>query len=447
MSARPNILLVFTDQQRFDTIQALGSSFAAETPNMDFLAEHGVSFDNCTCTAPICSPSRACMMTGLFPSQAGMPGNLYSPCPSMNVTIPTMGNLFRNAGYETMYHGKWHLGADVKEYGFEHGEECSLDEETRIMASRIWRDRDWCANERPFMHVVSLMNPHDVYFYDPDKKVENFKRPWKNINRQQDGMPDLSNDRRSPDWEESRWGSYFEWYAEQIELVDADLGKLLNEFKCSGFYNNSWIIFTTDHGDMAGEHDIAFKGPYMYDGVVRIPMIAIPPMTRYAGADRAGQFHHDIQPGRRDTVCSNLDLLPTMLDIAGIDIPANLLGKSLLPIIKNESNEEIHDYSFAEWHNPPLRMIRNTQWKYIKALSGPEELYDLQNDPDELHNLINDANASDALETMRQHLADHITNTSDPFYELDKHEFIFDPAKNNNPGTLNQGHDKRETAK
>ena len=106
--ARPNILLVFTDQQRFDTIRELGSSFEAETPAMDFLAQEGVTFDNCFCTAPVCSPSRSTMMTGLYPSQAGMPGNLYDPCPPMLPTIDTAGNYFRAAGYETIYHGKWH---------------------------------------------------------------------------------------------------------------------------------------------------------------------------------------------------------------------------------------------------------------------------------------------------------------------------------------------------
>ena len=434
MSDRPNILLVFTDQQRFDTIQALGSSFNAQTPTMDFLAQEGVSFDNCFCTAPICSPSRSTIMTGLYPSQTGMPGNLYAPCPAMNVTIPTIGNVFRNAGYETCYHGKWHLGADVKDYGFDHGEESTHDESTRLMASRFWRDRDWMANERPFCHIVSFINPHDHYFYDPNKKVTNYKRPWKNLDRDVSNVPQPASG-KMVDWSEERWGSYDEYYCEQIERADKDLGELLHQFRTGGFYNNSWIIFTTDHGDMAGEHNLPFKGSYMYDGQVRVPLIIIPPMTRFLGADRSGMFKHAIKVGQRSGgLCSNVDILPTMMDIAGIEKPANLPGESLLPQVHGAYEQAAHDCVFAEWHLPPIRMARTKSWKYVHYLDQGEELYDLENDPHECVNEIDNPKHADALADMRTRLEAHIVGINDPFNELNKHEFIFNPSDNNNPG-------------
>ncbi len=435
MSKRPNILLVYTDQQRFDTIQALGSSFSAETPTMDFLAKEGISFDNCFCTAPICSPSRSTLMTGLYPTQAGMSGNLYAPCPPLNVTIPTVGNYFRNAGYETMYHGKWHLGGDVKDYGFEHGEETTHDESARLMASRLWRDRDWMANERPFCHIVSFINPHDHYFYDPEHRVDAYKRPWKNLERDVSNVPRPARD-KMVDWPEEKWGSYVEYYSQQLERVDKELFELLQQFRTGGFYNNSWIIFTTDHGDMAGEHNLPFKGSYMYEGQVRVPLIIIPPMTRFLGADRGGHFKHEIQTNRRcDSLCSNIDILPTMLDIAGIDIPENLGGKSLLPQVMQESEEPAHDCVFAEWHLPPIRMARTTTWKYVRYLNHGEELYDLVNDPDECVNEIDNPAHAESLAEMRQCLDAHIENINDPFVELDKHEFIYDPSVHAQAGT------------
>ena len=434
MSARPNILLVFTDQQRFDTIQRLGSSFNAQTPTMDFLAQEGVSFDNCFCTAPICSPSRSTIMTGLYPSQTGMPGNLYAPCPPLNVTIPTIGNIFRNNGYETCYHGKWHMGGDVKDYGFEHGEETTHDETARLLASRFWRDRDWMANERPFCHIVSFINPHDHYFYDPQKAVPNYERPWKNLDRDVSNVPAPARD-KMVDWPEERWGSYVEYYEEQLERVDAELGELLHQFRTGGFYNNSWIIFTTDHGDMTGEHNLPFKGSYMYDGQVRVPLIIVPPMTRFLGADRSGLFKHDIQGDQRSSaLCSNVDILPTMLDIAGIDQPENIPGHSLLPQVHGAYTDDAHDCVFAEWHLPPIRMARTREWKYVRYLKRGEELYNLINDPHECVNLIDDPGHSAALTAMRQRLDQHIAETSDPFEDLAQHEFIFNPSANTNPG-------------
>ncbi len=432
---RPNILLVMTDQQRFDTIQALGTNFSAETPTMDFLAREGITFDSCFCTAPICSPSRSTVMTGLFPSQAGMSGNLYAPCPPLNPCIPTIGKLFRNAGYETAYHGKWHMGGDVKDYGFEVGEETTHDETARLMASRFWRDRDWMENERPFCHVVSFINPHDHYFYDPDKTVADYQRPWKNLDRDVSNVPTPATN-GMVDWPEERWGAYAEFYSEQLERLDKDLYELLHQFKTGGFYNNSWIIFTTDHGDMAGEHNLAFKGSYMYEGQVRIPLIIIPPMTRFAGADRSGSFKHDIETNKQvSALCSNIDILPTMLDIAGIEQPANIPGKSLLSHVKDGVDEDNHDCVFAEWHLPPIRMARTSKWKYVRYLKQGEELYDLTNDPHECVNLADNNEYVGQLDEMRERLDKHIAETKDPFNDLDKHEFIYNPSAHTKRGT------------
>lgn len=429
MTTRPNLLVVLTDQQRFDTIAALGSSFGVPTPSMDFLAREGVVFDSCQCTAPICSPARATLWTGLFPSQAGMPGNLYAPCPPLSPAIPTVAKMLRATGYECSYFGKWHLGGNLRDYGFEHGEESTHDESTRIAASRRWRDRDWMVNERPFLDIVSFINPHDHYFYDPDLVVDGFRRPWANCGRSREGLPDCVRG-KMVDWPETRWGSYHRWYGEQVERLDRDLSELLHQFRTGGFFNSSWIIFTTDHGDMAGEHDLPFKGSYHYEGVQRVPFIIVPPLTRFLGQDRGNRFGHDIRPHRVDSLCSQIDLVPTLLDLAGAPIPVNLPGRSLLPWVRGERDDDVHDTVFAEWHTPPARMVRTRTHKLVTYGKLGREIYDLAADPHETINRSGDPAYATVAADLEARLAAHIAATRDPFPDLDRHEFIFDPKAN-----------------
>ncbi len=423
---RPNILLVLTDQQRFDTIQALGSHFDAQTPAMDFLANEGVAFENCFCPAPVCSPARASILSGLYPSQAGMPGNLYAPCPPMNPTLATLTHSFRAAGYETAYHGKWHLGGKIEHFGFDVAEEISHDEKTAQSAAAFWDDRDWVRTKRPLLHIVSFLNPHDHYFYDAHRSDPVYRRPWANARRGSDGMPPLAAAKRV-DWDEERWGAYVRFYEERIEKADGLLGRLLDDYRCAGFFPNSWIIFSADHGDMAGEHDIPFKGPFMYDGVTRIPLIIVPPITRITGDSTRRVADPGIPPGRREQLSSSIDLAPTMLELAGIERPDYLPGNSLMPVVRDATAEAPHEVVFAEWHRPPIRMARSREWKYVRYLSGEEELYNLARDPGELHNLAGDPEAAGAKSKMAGALDRHISSTRDPFELLGEHEFIWDP--------------------
>ena len=411
-SPRPNILLLLTDQQRFDTIRALGSSFAAKTPHLDALVRAGVTFENAFCTAPVCSPSRSTLLTGLFPGQAGMPSNLNSPCPPLSTRLTTVANRMQAAGYQTAYHGKWHLGGEIREYGFEIAEECSHDETTRLLASRFWKDRDWMIHQRPFFHIVSFLNPHDHYFYDPEQGIPDFRRPWGNSRPEK--LPAAARARQA-EWPEERWGAYFEFYSQLLERVDADIGETLHQLRCSGFFGNTWIIFASDHGDMAGEHDLPFKGPFLYEGVMRVPLIVVPPQSRFLGPQAPGTFAHDIPPGRRSQLCSLADIVPTVLDLAGVAPAADLPGRSLLPVVRDAAAAAPHEFVFASWHRPALRMARSNEWKYIAHENGEEELYHLAEDPSECRDLSAEASAAGAKTRLRTALNGHLTAVGDAF--------------------------------
>ncbi len=409
--ARPNILLLLTDQQRFDTIEALGSSFSAATPNMDTLARAGVTFRRTYCTAPVCSPSRATLMTGLFPHQAHVPANLGRGVPPLSPALPTVGKMLRAGGYQTAYHGKWHLGGCLHEHGFEIGEECSHDETTRLLASRFWKDRDWMDHDRPFFHVVSFLNPHDNYFFDPEERVEGFGRPWRNNTPETAPAAVMA---RRPDWSEEKWGAYFAFYEQLIERVDAEIGECLHELRCSGFFANTWIIFAADHGDMAGEHGLPFKGPYGYEGVTRVPLIIVPPQTRFAGPQPSGTFESGIASGCRDQLCSLADIVPTILDLAGLPRVPALPGCSLLPVLRDATASDPHEYVFAAWHQPGMRMVCSRGWKYICHEDGGEELFDLKNDPEETCNLSAVPAAVGPKSQLIAALASHLRDTADP---------------------------------
>lgn len=405
--SRPNILLLLTDQQRVDTISALGSAFGVETPNIDSLVREGITFTNCHCTAPICSPSRATLMTGRYPTEAGMPGNLYAPAAPLDPSNVGIGKLMRAAGYETAYHGKWHLGGSIEAHGFDIAAECSHDETTRLLASRYWRDRDWVEHERPFFHVVSFLDPHDLYFYDPEKTVDGFARPWENCDRPAGEYPAIAAKKRA-DWPEERWGAYHEFYAERVAKVDRDIGLLLDELRCSGFFNNTWIIFAADHGDMAGEQNIPFKGSFMYEGVTRVPLVVVPPRKRFLGDVTRPVANDPIPAKQTDSLCSLIDIVPTILELAGQQSTPEMSGTSLLPWIREDRADAPHDYVFAEWHNPRVFMARRQDWKYVRYEDGDEELFCLTDDPHETRNHASDPAVATVKAELSEALDGHI---------------------------------------
>lgn len=420
MAAPTNVLLILTDQQRVDTIASRGSPFGAPTPAMDALCRHGVFFDNAYCTAPISAPSRASFLTGQFPSQTGVYGNLGNPCPPLNEAHITIGHRMQAMGWETVYHGKSHLGGDLKHYGFEIAYENSHDPSTLTEAARFYRNRDWMVHRRPFFHVVSFLNPHDVYFLDVEEEADPTSPPWPNAGDSLASKPWPQRLKQEPGWSPRRWEAYRRHYGRMVSEVDGHIGELVRQLIYSGFGCNTWIILASDHGDMAGEHGLPFKGPYMYEGVTRVPLVVVPPQERFVGK---GNGDVD-RPSFAGSTCSDLvsliDLVPTVLDLAGAPADAKLPGRSLLPAVRDQKPVG-HEAVFAEWHQSgkvvtPIRMVRSGRWKYTEYLKIGSELYDLEADPHELRNLAGQAEYAAIEREMRARLEGHVRGTGDPFY-------------------------------
>jgi choline-sulfatase len=419
----PNILLVLTDQQRFDGLSAHGKAFGVETPHMDALVRRGVDFTRAYCAAPISGPARASLMTGLTPTQAGVYGNLGEPCAPLRTAIPTIANRMQAAGYETVYHGKWHLGGELRQYGWEVGFECSHDATTVREAARFYRDRDWIVHKRPFFHVVSLLNPHDIYFLDLLREDPVALPRWPNQGDDRSAKPWPQSARRDPvAWTEGRFENYRRFYGEKLRAVDALVGELVDEMTCSGFATNTWIVFSSDHGDMAGEHGIPFKGPYMYDGVTRVPFVVAPPRFGVTGKVPTDPKWKDFPARASSALVSHLDLAPTVLDLAGLPPAPELAGRSLVPHLL-EGRPFGREAAFAEWHGmgkfvTPIRMVRTERWKYTNYVGVGEELYDMEADPAEMANLAGAPSRASELERHRALLRAQVEATGDPFFSL-----------------------------
>jgi choline-sulfatase len=347
-----------------------------------------------------------------------MPGNLGNPNGPLNYNVLTLAHRMANAGYSTVYHGKSHLGTDLGQLGFKTCFENSHDPSTVTEACRYWRNRDWVIQKRPFFQVVSLMNPHDIYFLDPAEERPVSLPPWENRHDTRQDKPWPQQEyARGQGWSDERWEYYRQFYASRVETLDRDLATLLEELVMGGFGSNTWVLFMADHGDMAGEHGVGFKGPFMYDA--QIPFIIMPPREGYPGPWREAP-PEGFRPHACDALCSHIDVVPTVLDIAGIEPDPALRGRSLLPAVRGEATEG-HEAVFAELtmlgrRVAPVRMVRTRRWKYNFYLGHGEELYDLENDPIELRNLAGRAEHAKVQADLKARLLRFIAETGDPIF-------------------------------
>jgi arylsulfatase A-like enzyme len=210
--------------------------------------------------------------------------------------------------------------------------------------------------------------------------------------------------------------------------VDRQIAELLHQLTCAGYAPNTWIIFTADHGDTTGEHHLPFKGPWMYEPVLKVPLVIVPPRERFVGKWRG--IAGDLEPFRgrvSHQLASLIDLVPTILDLAQAPTDETLAGQSLIPHVDAHRSRAVSQGDdravFAEWLQSgklvsPIRTIVTDRYKYSIYLEYGHELYDLQLDPHELKNLANDSTHAKVREDLDRRLRAQIQRTGDPFFSL-----------------------------
>ena len=426
-SQRPDVVIVLTDQQRADAFGAAGAT-DVRTPTMDRLASEGVLFTRAFAATPQCSPSRAALMTGRYPHRTGVMGNTAEGrgrgsdrpaagmSPALDRSLPTLARVLAAAGYETAYFGKWHLGGTPGEYGFEVHDE-RVDDATlapRVVA--FLRTRAATKPTRPLLLIVSWLNPHEIYSVLsqtpsasamanvrlPSNLIDDLRNkpfPQRHYLEEDQGRPFVA---AGPDV----WRRYRAFYNGLVETVDREIGTVLAALGRDG--DPPITIFSADHGDHGGGHGLPYKGPAMYEEVVRIPLvISWPGKTR---------------PARTDALASLMDLLPTICDLTGVPVPNGVDGLSLRPILDQRApsvrESLVVEYYGKQAWRVPIRMLRTPRWKYVRYISYGEEFYDLAADPGELRNLVREPSVAPELKRLARELDEWIRRTGDPFPTL-----------------------------
>ena len=362
MSPKPNILLVVSDQER----QRSWLPSSVSLPWRERLLTDGLEFTNYWTHSSPCSPSRASLFTGSYLAQHRVPDNVIAPeHAELDPSVPTLGHALRGAGYRASYLGKWHLSQavqpDMEAYGFSDWEGndrhfmglagTGVHFDPIIASSAAHWLRANANQEQPWFLTVALVNPHDVMWYPVDQPWYGETHPddvrhvrdilelaaWKDdetlpLYREHydevfEELPDNFADelhakpatQRQWRWDQqhSLWGyidpadtkawlRHLDYYAELHRRADESLGVVLGALEAAGLWDDTIVLFTSDHGDMCGSHGLRSKGPFVYDEIMRVPLYAKVPGTTSPGAQTAA-------------LASHVDLAATILSLAGVD--------------------------------------------------------------------------------------------------------------------------------
>ncbi|MEE2657648.1 MAG: sulfatase-like hydrolase/transferase [Candidatus Latescibacterota bacterium] len=439
----PNILWVCTDQQRYDTIGALGYGHYS-TPHMDSLVERGTTFTHTYCQSPICTPSRASFLTGMYASAVHVNGNGLEYFPDRP---PLVTRMFADVGYDCGLIGKLHLatasqsveprtddGYRYWEYSHAprddwpegHGYSDWVRSKGAILGDLVpgpdgvpaeLHQTTWCAEktiefitekrgDQPWLASVNIYDPHPPFnaprqyreMFDPAQMPGALFRSSDLAEQKRLAFADFQSKGRNPEDLDVGNGYYSEahdapygpgdhrllqaGYAAMIKLVDDQLGRILAALDKSGQRDNTIVIFTSDHGETLGDHGLIQKGCRFYEGLVRVPLI-----FSWPGHIQENQRHDDL--------VELSDKAPTLLELCGQEVPERMTGKSLAPILTRSDAKAHREFVRCEYYDALKEpdgtfatMYRDERWK-LCVYHGRNygELYDLQEDPDEFENL------------------------------------------------------------
>ncbi len=420
----PNVIVFFTDQQRWDTMGIHGNSLQL-TPNFDQFAQAGTHLRQSFSCQPLCGPARSCIQTGMYATQTG--------CFKNGIPLPddarTLAHYFGEAGYETGYIGKWHLAADehapvpaAERGGYDYWLASNILEFTSDAYQTTVYDRDaqpvhlpgYRADAltdaairyidenkaRPFFLFVSFVEPHQQNRRDdyppPDVYANRFDGTW---------MP--------PDLAALRGNAHKQMggYLGMVKRLDEAFGRLLDALKSLGLNDNTIVMFSSDHGNHFMTRNNEYKRS-IHESSIRVPTAIQGP-----GFDGGGQVRQMV---------SLIDLPPTLLDAAGLPIPDQMQGRSILPLLHGKQADLPDDVFLQTSEAEVGRGIRTQRWKYgvvAKGLDGYEvsesdtydecHLYDLLADPHELNNLIGLETHRDVSDILKQRLLKRMANAGE----------------------------------
>lgn len=469
---RPNILFIFTDDHAAHAISAYGSRIN-QTPNLDRIAQEGMLFRHCFCTNSICGPSRAVIQTGKYSHKNGflMNGDKFDG------TQQTFPKLLQAAGYQTAVIGKWHLGEHMPPQGYNYSEVLigqgpyynppmlkdadGSGRQVRVKYTGYTTDiitdlaLDWLQNGRdpskPFMLMYQHKAPHrewepgpkhltlydDVVIPEPVNLFDDYATRGRAA-REQDMTiaktltprdlklvppPNLTpeqlaawNAAYEPKNEEFRranlqgddlvrwkYQRYIKDYLRCIASVDENVGRVLDYLDQAGLAQNTVVIYSSDQGFFLGDHGW-FDKRFMYEESYRQPL-----MIRWPGVTKPGSIDEHL--------VSNVDFAETFLEIAGVEIPSDMQGRSLVPLLKGEDPPDwrkSHYYHYYEFLNdrPTPHMVRRhygvrtDRYKLIHFYNLDEwELYDLHTDPHEMRNLYGEPQYAEVVQELQAEIA------------------------------------------
>jgi len=435
LPAKPNILLIITDQQSSESMSYNIGNKYINTPNMDYLARHGVSFSNAYCANPLSIPSRSSMFTGRYSHEVGIQFNdnnkKIDPA-----EFPSIGTIFTNAGYETGYVGKWHLPYDAKKpetHGFLYMKNIKNNGVDSLLPDAAINFLN-IKHDKPFLLVASFINPHNICEWARGQKLPDGNAgippsadecpPLRPNHMPSENETDIMQILRKSyqansmfpvsGFSDEKWRQYIWTYYRLIEKVDTEIGKILAELRETGLDKNTIVIFLSDHGDCQGAH-LWNQKTVFFEEASKVPFII---------------SYNGLKPRKSDyLVQTGIDLMPTLCDLAGIDLPRKMPGTSLKNILLTGSGSYDRDYVVVSAKliqgdtvnnykpEPEGRMLRNRRFKYWILNEGTqkETLYDLLNDPGEMVNLATDPKFRGDLENCRTALTDWARKNNDPY--------------------------------
>ena len=407
---KPNVLFIITDQQHFDTIAAAGCSHV-RTPAMDRLVKAGTRFSMSYSTNPVCSPARSSMFTGRPTCETGV----YKNGLSIRKTMPNIGEwLGSEAGYECVYAGKWHLPAThtMQMRGFRvlttalGGQGNIGDAFTSRACAGYLRNR---SKEKPFCMVASFMQPHDICEWLRLNSNHLDQLPYPELRDQLPPLPSnfkfdpkepasVSSRRQGNEalrntWTEEQWRYYIWSYYRHVEMVDAEIGRVLDAVERNGYGQETLVVFTSDHGEGTGHHQTTRKNS-LYDEAAHVPLIFSLP-----GEIEGNRLN-------RQRVVSGMDIVPTICAYAGVSAPPKVRGHSLQGVLAGKTSAG-GEFCVSEVLGNTGRMVRTPEYKLITYKDDPvSQLFDMRSDPGETRNLIDEAGHADTARDLRTMLRD-----------------------------------------